>query len=62
MMRYQRTVWIVEMFNDAARNPYWMPTVGIGLDRKQGRASLQNWKNRCPGDKFRLAFYKASKP
>jgi len=48
-------IWIVEMLN--TENREWEPTVGIALDRANGRDVLKMWKNNNPCDIFRLVQY-----
>lgn len=52
------TVWIVEMFHDT-RDGWgkWSPTIGIALNRKEGREVLKQWRSRNPFDKFILTKY-----
>jgi len=56
-------VWIVEGAWDirGTLGP-WLPVAGIGLDRAQGRAVMQDWKRRNPFDHFRLRKYVKAKP
>lgn len=52
-------VWIVELWVDQDANcPHgWNATVGIGLTRHAGRATLKEWQKRLPADRLRLASY-----
>lgn len=51
----QRRVWIVEVrFSDVG---VWEPTVGVGLNRTDGRKSLREWRENNPCDQFRLSAY-----
>jgi hypothetical protein len=46
-------IWVVEMWDSGK----WNTTVGVGIDRENGREALKDWKSRCPDDKFRLVKY-----
>ncbi len=53
-------VWVVEMWCELPmKRGYWMPTVGVGLDREQGRLQLRRWKERGKDDRFRLVQYRS---
>lgn len=47
-------IWVVQMLGCRGR---WSSTVGVGIDREQGRRVLKEWQRRCPDDKFRLRKY-----
>jgi hypothetical protein len=49
------TIWVVEMWCRAPRR--WLPTVGVGLSRTDGRDALADWQRQNPDDKFRLRQY-----
>ena len=48
-------LWIVEMKTEYGHQ-LWMPTVGCGLNRKDGREQLKKWRSKNSG-KFRLRKY-----
>lgn len=48
-------VWIVEVLWDDASA--WNATVGIGLNREDGRRAMADWKSRNPCARFRLRRY-----
>jgi len=53
-------LWVVEMFceykDGGGRFGSWMPTVGVGLNRVDGRKRLAEWKEKNSA-KFRLRKY-----
>ena len=49
-------IWVVEM-NCEDDDRGFSPTVGVGIEREQGRLRLHEWKERNPDDKFRLRKY-----
>jgi len=59
-MTTQRYVWIIEHWWD--RDDRWSATVGIALTRDAARVRLNQWRERNPDDRFRLARYEATHP
>lgn len=47
------TVWIVEMLCESE----WVPTVGVAMNRVDGREVLSYWREKNPRDRFRLTRY-----
>jgi len=55
-----RRVWIVEgnfAHDETGKYMGWHSTVGIGLNREDGRAALRRWKHPDSPNKFRLVCY-----
>ena len=48
-------VWIVEI--DFSDGRGYVPTVGVALNRMDGRKKLTDWKDRMPQEKLRLKKY-----
>uniref|UniRef100_A0A6M3JG70 Uncharacterized protein n=1 Tax=viral metagenome TaxID=1070528 RepID=A0A6M3JG70_9ZZZZ len=51
----QNTIWIVEVQEENTIG--WLPTVGIGLTRKEARGEKGNWEEFHPDDRFRIRPY-----
>jgi hypothetical protein len=47
-------IWVVEASFDRGN---FKPTVGVGLNKEDGRKELAEWKNRNPSEKFQLVKY-----
>jgi len=54
-------VWIVEIIHTVFEHKSWRPTVGCGLDKRDARKELADWKRRNPCDRFRLTRYTANR-
>lgn len=48
-------IWVVEM----RLGSRWEPTVGVALNREDGRAVLAHWREAGPDDEYRLVRYEA---
>lgn len=51
------TLWVVEMDFGDDDCERWEPTVGVALSRADGRAKLDEWRDRNVSDNFRLTRY-----